>query len=426
MLNLEYKRYTADMREQATPSFVGIDIGTSAVRCVIGGINPEDGSKPSIIGHGIARNSGMRKGVITHLDDVAAAIHESVQKASQVAGVQVNDVTANINGSHVHGINSRGVIAISAANKEITEADRDRAEEAATIIKLPPNREIIQVFAKNYRIDGQDNIKDPVGMQGIRLEVDTHIITAQLSNLKNLDITLEKAHIQPKRYTVSSLGAAEAVLNRQQKEAGTLLLDIGAGTTNLLVVEDDEIQHIGVIPVGSNLLTHDLAICLKTDLDIAEAIKVRHASVGKQAKIGTVSVTVNKKTHSFDAEEISAITEARVAELFELVDKELKKIKRSQKLPGGVVLVGGMARLPGISEIAKDKLQLAVRVGKIQSLSGLIDTVADPSYATAVGLMMLDMMLPATSSSAARGTTSRTENVFGVIEGVWRKFRPKK
>ncbi|MCA9342465.1 cell division protein FtsA [Candidatus Saccharibacteria bacterium] len=409
------------MREQHTSPFVGLDIGTSAIRCVVGMPDHNDNSQLAIIGHGIVRNAGMRKGVITHLEDVASAIDQAIRKAEQVAGVSIDHATVNVNGAHVSGINSRGVVAISSANKEITESDRERVEEAATIIKLPPNREIIQIFAKNYRIDGQDNIKDPVGMQGIRLEVDTHIITALLSNLKNLDLVMQRANVRPKRYTVSSLGAAEAVLTRQQKEAGTLLLDIGAGTTNILVVEDDEIQHIGVLPIGSNLLTHDLAICLKTDLDIAEKVKIEHAKLGSKAKGGTVNVNINKKTHSFDAEEVTAISEARVDELFELVDKELKKIKRSQKLPGGVVIVGGMARLPGIAELARDKLQLAARIGKIHKLNGLIDSVADPSYATAVGLMMLDMMLP--SSNSAHQGPSTTQNVFGALGGIWGKFK---
>lgn len=411
------------MREQQSSVYVGLDVGTSAVRCVVGIADQNDKSKLSIIGHGIVRNAGMRKGVITHLEDVANAIDHAIRNAEQVAGVPINHATVNINGAHVSGINSRGVVAISAANKEISESDRDRVEDAATIIKLPPNREIIQVFAKNYRIDGQDNIKDPVGMQGIRLEVDTHIITALLSNLKNLDLVMEKANVKPKRYTVSSLGAAEAVLTRQQKEAGTLLLDIGAGTTNMLVVEDDEIQHVSVLPIGSNLLTHDLAICLKTDLDIAEKVKVDHATVGSRAKGGTVNVNINKKTHSFDAEEVTAISEARVDELFELVDKELKKIKRSQKLPGGVVIVGGMARLPGISEIAKEKLQLPARIGKTHKLSGLIDSVADPSYATVVGLMMLDMMLPAGNSH--HQDLSNTQNVFGALGGIFGRLKRK-
>ncbi len=408
------------MREQ-TPHFVGLDIGTSTVRCVVGIIDQQDTTKVSVIGHGIAPNLGMRKGVVAHINDVAEAIIKAINQAEQVSGVHIQHATVNVNGTHVSGINSRGVVAISTANKEITEADRARVEEAATIIKLPPNREIIQVFAKNYRIDGQDNIKDPVGMQGIRLEVDTHIVTAISSNLRNLDIVLEKSRIQPSHYTVSSLAAAEAALTRQQKESGTLLLDIGAGTTNMVVVEDGEIQHVGVVPVGSTFLTNDLAIGLKTDLDIAEAVKIQHAGLGDQAKIGTVSVNIQKKNYSFDAEDVAMITEARVEELFELVDKELKKIHKSQKLPGGVVIVGGMAKLPGIADFAREKLQLAARVGKLQPVGGLIDTVADPSFATGVGLMLLDMLL---LPAGAHGNSKQSGgNVFGVLEGVWHKFK---
>jgi cell division protein FtsA len=410
------------MREQ-TPHFVGLDIGTSTVRCVVGILDQQDTTKVSVIGHGSSPNMGMRKGVIAHIDDVAEAVIKAVNQAEQVSGVHIQSAMVNVNGSHVMGINSRGVVAISTANKEINEQDRARVEEAATIIKLPPNREIIQVYAKNYRIDGQDNIKDPVGMQGIRLEVDTHIVTAITSNLKNLDVMLEKARLQPGRYTVSSLAAAEAVLTRQQKESGTLLLDIGAGTTNMVVVEDGEIQHVGVIPVGSTFLTNDLAIGLKTDLDIAEAVKIQHAALGDKAKIGTVSVNVQKKNYIFDAEDVAMITEARVEELFELVDKELKKIHKSQKLPGGVVIVGGMAKLPGIAEFAKEKLQLAARVGRLQPIGGLVDTVADPTYASAVGLMLLDMLLQPSAGGGYAG--SGDGNVFGLVEGVLKKFKRK-
>lgn len=420
-MKIEYKRYTTVMREQ-NPHYVGLDIGTSTVKCVIGIIDQQDSSKISIIGHGISPNLGMRKGVVAHIDDVSESIHKAVGQAEQVSGIRVTQATVNVNGTHIAGINSRGVVAISTANKEITESDRHRVEEAATIIKLPPNREIIQVFAKNYRIDGQDNIKDPIGMQGIRLEVDTHIVTALVSNLKNLDLVLEKSRIQPTRYTISSIAAAEAVLTRQQKESGTLLIDIGAGTTNIVVVEDGEIQHVGVIPVGSMHLTNDLAIGLKTDLDIAEAVKVQHAGLGDQAKIGTASVNIQKKSYSFDAEDVALITEARLEELFELIDKELKKIHKSQKLPGGIVIVGGMAKLPGIAEYAKEKLQLAARIGKLQPIGGLLDVVADPIFSTAVGLMLLDMLLLPNTNHVNNSKLSNT-NVFGLIGGVWHKFK---
>ncbi len=233
------------MRDQSQDvHYIGLDIGTSTVRCVVGMLNDDDPTKPTIIGHGSAPNIGMRKGVIVHVEDVVDAVSHAVTEAERVSGVHIKAATVNINGSHVSGTNSKGVIAISTANKEITNEDRMRAEEAATIIQMPANREIIQVFAKNYRLDGQDNIKDPVGMQGVRLEVDTHILTAATPNLRNLDTVLDKTHVLPNNTTVTSLAAAEAVLNRQQKESGTLLLDIGAGTTNMIVIEDGEVQHI--------------------------------------------------------------------------------------------------------------------------------------------------------------------------------------
>ncbi len=392
------KRYTTDMRENSTPHFVGLDIGTSAVRCVVGVINAQD-SKPSIMGYGRSVNLGMRKGVVVHVDDVAEAIVQAVTEAERVSGIPISRATLNINGAHVSGMNSKGVIAISAANREISDDDRLRVEEAATVVKLPPNREIIQVFAKNYSLDGQSNIKDPVGMRGVRLEVDTHIVTAATPNVRNLEMALEKSQIHINHRVVSSLAAAEAVLSRQQKEAGTVLLDIGAGTTNLVVIEDGEVQHVAVLPIGGLHITNDLAIGLKTDLDIAEAVKVNHASlvVGAEKKgiLRVVSATDSgDEQHSFKSSDVHMIVEARIEELFEYVDKELQRIHRSKKLPGGAVLVGGTAKLPGLAEYVRGHLELPSRIGKLQPMSGLVDTVDDVSYSTAAGLMLLDMLLP--------------------------------
>ncbi len=408
------------MRDQSSQHYFGLDIGTSSVRCVVGMLEGTDNARLSVIGHGSAPNLGMRKGNIVHLDDVVEAVVKAVTEAERVSGVHIQAATVNVNGAQVGGINSKGVIAISAANREIDDNDRLRVEEAATIVQLPPNREIIQVFAKNYSVDGQDNIKDPVGMHGIRLEVDTHIVTASSPALRNLDSVLDKARVAPLHRTVSSLASAEAVLNRQQKESGTLLLDIGAGTTNLVVVEDGEVQHVAVIPVGGINITNDLAIGLKTDLDIAEQVKVKYASLQEDRPKGRINVEHDGRKHFFEADDVHLITEARVEELLELVDKELKKIHRSRKLPGGVVFVGGTSKLPGISNFSKDKLQLASRVGKLQPMGGLIDTVQDPEYSTAVGLMILDMLL-----LPSEGMTSGqpNSNVFGMIDGLLKKFK---
>ena len=409
------------MRDSASQTYVGLDIGSSTVRCVVGMIDPNTSNKISILGHGSAPNVGMRKGVVVHMDDAAEAIVQAVTEAERLSGMRINTATVNVNGSHVSGINSKGVIAISTANREITPEDRFRVEEAATIVKLPSNREIIQVFAKNYRLDGQDNIKDPVGMHGVRLEVDTHIVSAATPNLRNLDMALEKAQVVPNNHTLSSLAAAEAVLSRQQKEAGTVLVDIGSGTTNIVVIEDGEVQHVAVLPIGGGHITNDLAIGLKTDLDIAEAVTVKHASLTTTGKTPNVRVKVNNQDHIFKAEEIAMITEARVDELFEYVNKELTKIHKAHKLPGGVVLVGGTSKLPGIAEFAKEKMQLPARVGKLQSVSGLVDTVSDPTYAAAVGLMMLDMLLAPQDQSVGHGNAS--SRALNFVDSLWSKIK---
>lgn len=395
--------------------FIGLDIGTSMVRCVVGTFDPNISNMPSIIGHGEARNNGMRRGAVVHVDEVADAIVRAVTEAERISGMSIKHATVNVNGSHVSGIDSEGVIAISAANREITPEDRLRVEEAATIVNLPANREIVQFFAKNYSLDGQRNIKDPVGMHGVRLEVDAHIVTAATPNMRNLDMALAKAEIAPAHHTVSGLAASEAVLTRQQREAGTALLDIGAGTTNLIVFEDGEVQHVAILPIGGQHITNDLAIGLKTDLDIAERVKIEHASLKAVTK-ATAQVKAGDSTHSFDFDTISMVVEARVDELLEYIHKELVKIKRAGKLPGGIVLTGGSSKLPGIDDFTRDKLQLPARIGKLQNIGGLVDTVEDHTYTTVVGLMLLDMLLlpalPPVTSRSTDGAKALLSNVL--------------
>jgi cell division protein FtsA len=407
--------------QDSNQHFIGLDIGTSAVRCVVGMFDPNANHMPSIIGHGQAPNQGMRRGAVVHVDEVADAIVHAVTEAERISGTQIKHATVNVNGAHVSGLDSEGVIAISAANREITPEDRVRVEEAATIVSLPPNREIVQFFAKSYSLDGQRNIKDPVGMHGVRLEVDAHIVTAASPNMRNLDMALEKAEVRPTHHTVSGLAAAEAVMTRQQKEAGTALLDIGAGTTNLIVFEDGEVQHVAVLPIGGQHVTNDLAIGLKTDLDIAEEVKLQHANLREDAKRAAVNVKVGNKTHHFDGEEITMVVEARAEELLEYVDKELQKIKRSRKLPGGVVLTGGTAKLPSLDELARDRLQLPARIGKLRGVGGLADTVEDQTFITVVGLMLLDMLLLPDLPPGAGGKT--TEHARAFLDGMFRRFR---
>lgn len=413
------------MNNPAFPHFTGIDIGTSTVRCVVGMYDDENSPLPSVIGYGSALNSGMRKGVVAHIEDVAQAVAQAVAEAERISGIKINEATVNINGSHVAGVNSRGVIAISTANREISIEDRERAEEAATIIQLPPNRDIIQVFAKSYKLDGHESIKDPVGMHGVRLEVDTHIVTVSTPAIKSLDSVLDKVQIMPTHHTVSSLAAAEAVLSRQQKEAGTAVLDIGAGTTNMVVFEDGEVQHVAVIPIGGIHMTNDLAIGLRTDLDIAEAVKLQHGTLKPAANRALVAKVKHEgKEYEFSNEDIQMILEARAEELFEYVDKELKKIQKSRKLPGGVVIVGGVSALPGLADFARDELQLAARRGELLSTSGLSDAIANEPYTTAIGLMWLNMLLGQHNDSDKTGANT-LQGIGSAAKGMLRRFGKK-
>lgn len=402
-----------------SPYFVGIDIGSSKVRCVIGTIDEQ--GIPEIIGHSDSEVSGMRRGVVAHVDEVADAIRSVVDDAERLSGRRISSATVNINGAHVEGLNSRGVIAISAVNREVQDEDRYRVEEAASVMKMPANREIIQVFPKAYRLDGQGNIKDPVGMQGVRLEVDTHIVTASVPNVRNLEQALEKASVGIKHRTVSSLASAEAVLTRQQREAGTAVIDIGAGTTNVIVIEDGEVQHIAVIPVGGIHVTNDLAIGLKTDLDIAEKVKIEHATLEKTAR-STFSVQHDKQQHTFAAEDVSMIVEARIEELLEIVDKELKKIGRSRKLPGGVIFTGGTANIKGLADFAKEKLELPAKKATMLPVSGLSDVADDVSYATPIGLMLLDMLLDGQSGNTE---TTAYNSALNTVGGLFKKFKKR-
>lgn len=408
------------MRDAASTYYVGLDIGTAFVRCVVGVPDLQNSTgKPSLIGHGIAPNLGMRKGVVVHIEDVAEAVAHAVTEAERLSGKQIRGATVNVNGAHVAGIDSKGVIAISTANHEISNEDRARVEDAATIIQMPANREIIQAFTKNYSVDGQHNIKNPVGMQGVRLEADMHLVTASTPSVHSLELALQKVHIEPYHRTISGLAAAEAVLNRQQKEVGTVVVDIGAGTTNIVVVEDGEVQYVAVLPIGGLHVTNDLAIGLKTDLDIAEAVKVKYGDFLKKA---TIKIKNDDEEHTFEVEQIQMIVEARVEELFEYINKELHKIHRARKLPGGVVIVGGSAKLPNIAAIAKEKLQLAARVGSLQKISGLTDTIGgDSSFYTAIGLMELDMLLEGQKESFDYSTSHSPYNLFNALLGRLRR-----
>lgn len=407
---------------------VGLDVGTTQVRAVVGHLEAGQ-EKPNIIGIGVEPNAGMRKGTVVNLVNTAQAIDKALEAAERMSGHQVNEVTVSVNGAHVLSMSSKGVIAVG---HEINETDVDRVIEAATVLQLPANREILEVTPRSFQLDGQENIKDPLGMSGVRLEVDAHVITALGPHLKNLEKACEMTETHVNQRVLSGLAAARAVLTEQQMENGVVLVDIGGTTTNVIVFEEGDLQHVSVLPIGSVNITNDLAIGLKTDLDIAEKVKLEHAVAVEAAHKNSSKkavVKIDKASFEFDVEDIDMIVEARLEEIFELVDKELKSIGRSSKLPGGVVLTGGGALLPGIEEFAKSALKLSARVGRPTGLGGLTDQVESPAFAGAVGLMFTDLRGEATGSSHGHGPSKpgKSGDMLGSltskITGVFGKFR---
>ncbi len=368
---------------------VGIDIGTTTVRCVVGHIDATTGA-PTIVGVGQVPNSGMRKGVVAHLTGPAQAIDDALGEAERMSGYQVNAASLSINGAHILSTKADGMIAVGAMDHEITHEDLARIEEVSTLGKVPANREILEVVPHSYRLDGQDNIKDPLGMTGTRLEIIANVISALAPHLANLQKSAEMAKVQTGVITPSVLAAAKAVLGEQQIENGVAVIDIGGATTSVAVFEEGDLQYVAVVPLGGVNISNDLAIGLKTDPEIAEEVKLAHASASARTHSEAITIKHDKEIYRFDSNEVDEIVEARLDEIFEAVQKELKKAGRAGQLPSGVVLTGGTAKLKGIAEYAKEKLGLAARVGTSAGYGGVAEHIEEPQFATAVGLMLID------------------------------------
>jgi cell division protein FtsA len=306
--------------------------------------------------------------------------------------VVVDHAAVSVNGPHINTLSSHGVIAVSRADGEITEHDLLRVIDASQTVQLPMNREILHVIPQYFAVDGQAGIKDPVGMSGIRLEVESTIIQVSSPFLRNLQKCLKQAGVAVDDLVLSSLASAHSSLTKRHKEIGSVLIDLGAGTTGVVVYEEGQLLMASVIPIGQAHVTNDLAIGLRTTVDTAEEVKLKYGAAEAEA----LSKDAEIKLSEFDPNEESVVShrhvveiiEARVAEILEAVNKELKKINRDGQLPGGAVLSGGGANLPGIVDYAKEKLRLPVVLGNpLANVTGLVDRVKDPSYATGVGLI---------------------------------------
>lgn len=400
---------------------VGIDIGTSKVRCVIGHLDATTGA-PTIVGVSEVNNSGMRKGSIVNLNGPAQAIDDALGEAERMSGYEVDAASISINGSHILSTTTDGMVAVGAVDHVVTDEDVVRLEEVATVGKVPANREILAVVPHTYRLDGQDNIKDPVGMNGTRLEINANVISALTPHVNALHSTLELAKVQPNVMTPSVVAAAKAVLTEQQLENGVAVIDFGAATTGIAIFEEGDLQFASVVPIGSNNITNDLAIGLKTDPEIAEQVKIQHGSAVPENGSETVSVKHDKEAIEFARSDVDEIIGARMEELFELIVKELKRAGRHAKLPSGVVVVGGGAKLKNIVDYTKETLGLAVRLGKAKGFGGVAEHMDEPQFAVAAGLMLVDAE-SSQSGAKSSGRKPMASKTGGLIKNLFGRLK---
>ncbi len=413
--------------QESSQYAVGLDIGTTKVRAVVAHIDSSTGV-PTIVGIGQAANTGMRKGVVVNLQGPGKAIDEALGEAERMSGYQVHGATIGVNGAHILTTHADGMVAVGASDHEITPEDLDRIKEVATLGKVPANRDILDVVPHAYKLDGQDNIKDPIGMTGTRLEIDAHVISALTPYLVNVEKAAESAQVEPHGIIPTSVAAARAVLNEQQIENGVAVIDLGGTTTSIAVYEEGDLQYVGVVPIGGNSITNDLAIGLKTDPEIAEQVKIKHACALSHSESEGISVKHNGEIYSFKTDEINEIVEARLEEIFEGVQAHLKKAGRAGKLPSGVVLTGGGSKLKHMPEYAKEALGLAARLGHPSGFGGVADDIDKSEFATAIGLMLTDAeqasSAPSKRGSGVKFKTPSAKDVKGKVSKVFGWFKP--
>ena len=404
---------------------VGLDIGTTTIKCVVGHIDATTGA-PTIVGVGTAPNTGMLKGSVANLTGPAHAIDDALGEAERMSGYQVDSATISINGAHILSTNADGMIAVGAADHEITGDDLARIEEVATVGKVPANREILEVVPHSYRLDGQDNIKDPLGMTGTRLEIKANVVSALAPHVASLQKAAEMAKVSPRIITPAAVASAKAVLHEQQLENGVAVIDMGGATTGIAVFEEGDLQFISVLPVGGANITNDLAIGLKTDPEIAEKVKLQHGSAILRHGAEKVTIKHEKEVLDFTVADIDEIIDARLEEIFEAIHKELKRAGYAGKLPSGVVLTGGGAKLKNITEYTKNSLGLAVRLGTATGFGGVAEHLSEPQFATAVGLMLLDAEgVPAQHkpTGGAKATSGAVKRAGGLLTNLLGRFK---
>lgn len=367
----------------------GLDVGTENVRAVVATVS-RDGAV-AVVGYNEGKTTGMRKGMPANLTGPASSIDKMLGEAERMGGVEVRSAYVSINGSQILSTRTEGMIAVGTVEHEIDDRDLDRVEDVAVTGRIPANRDVLDVVPLEYALDGQGGIKDPLGMSGARLEIRANVVSALTPNCENLKKATLAADVEAKRLVPSAVAAARAVLTERQRENGVAVIDIGAATTSIAVYEEGDLQYTGVVPAGSNNITNDLAIVLAIDPEMAEEIKTRFVTGDFDSDRNPV-IRVGKEgktERAFERKEVDEVVKARLEEIFSEVRKKLKAAKYDQRLPEGIILTGGGAKMRDIDIFAKQALEAAVKVGVPQNLGGVSESIEKPEYAVAVGLALL-------------------------------------
>jgi cell division protein FtsA len=400
---------------------VGLDVGTSTVCCVVGE-SLDDGSL-DVVGIGVAESRGIKRGVVVNLEAAVESIKKAIEEAELMAGIEIDSVHLALSGPHVKGFNSRGVIAVAGKNREISRDDVRRAIDAAKAVALPTGREILHVLPQDFVVDEQDGIGAPVGMTGARLEVNVHIVTGAVSSTQNIVACVNRAGVAVADTVIEQLAASEAVLTQDEKELGVALVDVGGGTADVAIFERGSLWHTGVIAVGGDHFTNDIAVGLRTPSPDAEKVKRKNgcalSSMVDEDETVEVASVGGRKPRLMARRILSEILQPRAEEIFHLVWDEIRRAGYEKSLNSGIVLTGGGAILEGMPEIAEQIFDLPIRRGSPAGVGGLADHVSSPVFATPVGVVLYAHRNRAPEPTPGIGTLAR---VRVALRGIFKEF----
>jgi len=407
---------------------VGVDVGTTKICALIGEV--DENNRLSVVGAGVAPAQGLRKGVVVDIDESAASIRAALAQTERVSGYQIGTAFVGIAGQHITSHNSHGAVAISPQKHEVTQFDVDRAIEAARAVPVQHNREVLHVIPREYIVDGEDGIKDPLGMSGYRLEVVTHIVTGAMASIHNLEKSVQKSGIEIDDMVLEPMASGEAVLSTAERDLGVALVDIGGGTTDIAIYLHGSIFYSAVLPIGGNHLTNDIAVGLRAPFQVAEEMKIHYGS----AVAATVENDEMVEMMTFEnagGQQVSRrflceILEARAHEMLALVDEEIRKSGYNGVLPAGVVLTGGSSQLANLADLARGALGMPVRLGRPEHIQGLSEDLSSPAYATSVGLLLWGLKnQDFVHAEARRPVEGKQPSLMGRVSSIFRVFLPQ-